>query len=101
MVFGASGLHEYNIVSELTTKGTKITLFRSNGEQWLEAARNEMILSLVNNGDGIKFSKKLRKLNFGELTELHILLNFEQSTDPNELNREVYRVVEDKTLVEI
>jgi hypothetical protein len=56
---------------------------------------------LVNNGDGINFDRKFKSLDYAELFELRLLLNFEQQIDNNSLNRKKYRIVEDKTLFEV
>ena len=100
MVLNHEGVHEYDIVKELTDKGEEITLFRSNNSTWNEQAKGEKILSLVNDGNEIKFDRKFKSLDYAELFELRLLLNFEQQTDDNPHNREKYRVVEDKTLFE-
>jgi len=100
MVLDHEGVHEYDIVKELTDEGEKITLFRSNNPTWTEQAKGEKIMSLVNNGNGINFDRKFESLDYAELFELRLLLNFEQQIDSNYLNRKKYRIIEDKTLFE-
>ena len=100
MVLDHEGVHEYDIVKKSTDKGEEITLFRSNNSTWTEQAKGEKIMSLVNNGDGINFDRKFKSLDYTELFELRLLLNFEQQIDNNSLNRKKYRIVEDKTLFE-
>jgi hypothetical protein len=100
IVLDHKGVHEYDIVKESTDKGEEITLFRSNNPTWTEQSKGEKIMSLVNNGDGITFDRKFKSLDYAELFELRLLLNFEQQIDNNSLNRKKYRIVEDKTLFE-
>lgn len=100
MVIDHEDIHEYDIVKELTDDGEKITLFRSNNPVWTSHARGERLLSLVNDGNGIKFDRKFKSLDYAELFELRLLLNFEQQTDDNPHNRKKYRVIENKTLFE-
>ena len=100
MVLDHEGVHEYDIVKESTDKGEEITLFRSNNPIWTSHAKGEKLLSLVNDGNGIKFDRKFSLLDYSELLELRLLLNFEQQTDANPINREKYRIIENKTLFE-
>lgn len=100
MVIDHEDIHEYDIVKELTDDGEKITLFRSNNPVWNSHARGERLLSLINNGDEIKFDRKFKSLDYAELFELRLLLNFEQQTDDNPHNRKKYRIIENKTLFE-
>lgn len=101
MVLDHEGVHEYDIVKELTDEGEKITLFRSNNPIWTEQAKGEKILSLFNDGNEIKFDRKFKSLDYAELFELRLLLNFEQQTDVNLLNRKKYRIIENKHLFEV
>ena len=101
MVLDHEGVHEYDIVKELTDEGEKITLFRSNNPIWTEQAKGEKILSLFNDGNEIKFDRKFKSLDYAELFELRLLLNFEQQTDVSLLNRKKYRIIENKHLFEV
>jgi hypothetical protein len=101
MVLNHEGVHEYDIVKELTDEGDKITLFRSNNPTWTEQAKGEKILSLVNDGNEIKFDRKFKSLDYSELFELRLLLNFEQQTDVCPINRKKYRIIENKHLFEV
>ena len=101
MVFNHENEHEYDIVSKLTDKGEKITVHRSNSKIWLNHARGEKILSLTNDGNSIKFNRKIKELDYGDLVVLRLLLNFEHQTDDNAINREKLRVIEDKTTFKV
>ena len=100
MVLNHEGVHEYDIVKESTDEGEKITLFRSNNPMWTEQVKGEKIMSLINDGNKINFDRKFKSLDYAELFELRLLLNFEQQTDDNPLNRKKHRVIENKTLFE-
>jgi hypothetical protein len=101
MVLNHGGVHEYDIIKESTDEGEKITLLRSNNPTWVDDAKGEKIMSLVNNGDGINFDRKFESLDYAELFELRLLLNFEQQIDSNYLNRKKYRIIENKYLFEV
>ena len=59
MVLNHEGEHEYDIVKELTDEGEKITTYRSNSKIWCSHVRGEKIMSVTNNGNGIKFENKI------------------------------------------
>lgn len=101
MVFDQENVHEYNIVVEETDKGVEYSLFMSDGEQWEEHAKGELILSMINNGDGVIFSKKLKKLDYGDLFAVRLLLNLENFMDENPRNQEKSKIVEEKIVVEL
>jgi len=95
MVLDHEGNHEYDlVVTNHYDYGRTISLFHSMGEQWSGDVRGELVLSMTNNGNGVKFDRKLKKLGYSELLYLRIILNFEYKTSGNPLDREDYRVVE-------
>lgn len=66
--------HDYNIqVGDPVT-----TLCRSNGAQWSESARNEVVGSLIDDGNGVtielKGKKKPISLDYMQMAELQLLL---------------------------
>jgi len=101
MVFDQENVHEYNIVVEETDKGVEYSLFMSDGEQWEEHAKGELILSMINDGDGVTFSKKLKKLDYSDLFAVRLLLNLENFMDENPRNQEKSKIVEEKIVVEL
>lgn len=89
------GLHEYVIEETTTKKGfRRLTLKHSNGEHWSSHVRGKKILSMTTTGNGVKFSKPLKSLDYDLLVEFRILINFEHQTDPNELNHAKYKILE-------
>ena len=101
MVFDQENLHEYNIVIEETDKGIEYSLFMSESEQWEEHAKGELIISMFNDGNGVTFSKKLKKLDYSDLFAVRLLLNLENFMDENPRNREKMKIVEEKIFVEL
>jgi len=101
MVLNHEGGHEYDIVKKLTDEGEKITIYRSNNQIWHSHVRGEKIMSITNNGNGIKFNKNIKELDYGDLVVLRLLINFEHQTDANPVNREKHGIIENKTLIEI
>lgn len=93
-----NGLHEYTITDKPTKNGRVISLFYSEGEQWTSHTRGEFIMKMKVTGDGVKFSKNTKSLQYDELHEMRLLMNYERETDTNELNKEkslVYEITED------
>ena len=101
MVLNHEGGHEYDIVKKLTDEGEKISIYRSNNQIWHSHVRGEKIMSITNNGNGIKFDKKIKELDYGDLVVLRLLINFEHQTDASPINREKHRLIENKTVIEI
>jgi hypothetical protein len=100
-VVDQEGQHEYTIVVEDTDKGEKFSLFTSNGSQWNDHAKGQLQLALTNDGNGCTFDRKMKKMDYSELLYVRLLVNFENQTDKHELNREKYKVIEMKTLLEL
>ena len=101
IILSKDGLHEYDLTVEDTKKGEKFSLFTSNGEQWNEPHKGKLLLSMTNDGDGIKFDRKLKVLDYAQLLYIRILVNFEHQNDRNPKNREKYRVIENKTVIKM
>jgi len=101
MVFDQENVHEYNIVVEETDKGVEYSLFMSESDQWNEHAKGDLVLSMINDGDGVIFSKKLKKLDYGDLFAVRLLLNLENFMDENPRNQEKSKIVEEKIVVEL
>lgn len=94
MVLDHNGTHEYNLtVINHGEYERTISLLFSNGEQWTDGVKGEMALSMTDNGNGVKFDRKLNKLDYSELLYLRILLNFEHKTTHITLDREDYIVI--------
>jgi hypothetical protein len=101
IVLNRDGLHDYNIEVEPIKGGRKISISNSEGEHWRSQAQGKLQLSMKNNGNGIKFDRKLKGMDYHELLCLRILINFEHQTDKNEMNRFNYKIVEDKTILKL
>jgi hypothetical protein len=87
--------YEYDITVEETDNGILTTLFNSSSTIWSESVKGKEIISMLNDGNGIKFSYKIgKKLGYAEVAELRLLLNFENSID-TELNKGGYKIIEE------
>ena len=96
----SDGQHEYDILDSTNNKGHRILkLFYSQEEFWNASIRGKLILKMVDTGNGVRFSKNGKSLNYSELAEMRLLMNFAKSTDENPAERngryEVYSRVED------
>jgi hypothetical protein len=88
------GNHEYNLVVEEIPCGTKLSLFTSNNELWTSHHREQLLLEMIDDGNGVKFSKKNKKMGYDELEVLRILINFNHKNDKREINRHGFTVAE-------
>jgi hypothetical protein len=89
------GNNEYNLVVEENTNGSKLSLYTSNNEVcWNSQHRDKLVLEMIDDGNGVKLSKKNKKMDYGELECLRILINFNHKTDKYELNRHEFTVAE-------
>ncbi len=101
MVFDQENAHEYNVVVAETDKGVEYSLFTSEGEQWNDHAKGELVLSMVDNGNGVNFSKKLKKMDYTDVFAVRLLLNLERFLDNNLKNQEKMKIIEEKIFVEL
>ena len=68
---------EYIIQVNDTDKGTEYVLSRSGSGCWTESCRNEIVLTLLDDGNGVKISPKIGKeLDYAHLSQLQLLLQF-------------------------
>ncbi len=96
LVLDHEGNHEYDLVvidHGSTFAVRTIELYYSNSEQWTSEVRGELVLSMTDNGNGVKFDRKFKKLGYDEMLEMRILLNFEHKTNSSELDREDHIVL--------
>lgn len=98
-VFDEKGNHEFNIIVEHKKKTTKYSILTSESDVW--TYKNDLQLSMVNNGNGIKFDRKIKKVDYSLLMCIRILTNFEQMTDVNPINQIKYEVVLDETTIKV
>lgn len=98
IVIGDNGEHDYNVTVIKTDKGKEYSIYNSDGEQWRTPAKGELILKMIDDGNGIKFDRKIgKKMDYHELLALHILLSVERKLDP----QMKYQVIENVSLIEV
>lgn len=81
------GLHEYTIIDKPTAKGRKISLFHSDAEQWTSHTRGTLIMSMTITGNGVRFSKNIKSMDYSQLYAMRLLMNYERETDTNGYNK--------------
>lgn len=71
-----NGLHDY----DLEIKDDVYTLYRSNEETWYPNVKGEVIMQMVNTGNGFKFTNQKKKnwLEYDEAVYMYILLAAEK-----------------------
>ena len=81
------GLHESTIIDKPTNKGRKISLFHSDAEHWTSHTRGTLVMKMTITGNGVRFSKNIKSMDYSELFAMRLLMNYERETDFNEYNR--------------
>lgn len=95
------GLHDYDIIVEdMEDKGVKYSIHMSRGEQYQTHAKGELVLSMTDTGNEIKFNKSLKEMDYSELLCLRILLTVENKLDEGDKSLK-YRIVENKPILEV
>lgn len=95
-----NGQHEYNIVEKPRKNGRILSLYYSNADFWTAHTRGKLAMKMTITGNGVRFSKNIKSLDYSELAQMRMLMNFEQATDSNEYNRlklQVYTSMNDTT----
>lgn len=101
IIDGDKSDHLYNIVIDEIDGFERVSLNYSNHAEWNNTIKDKTALSYINTGDSIRLNKKIQNLDYAQLFELRLLLNFEREIDTNEKNKEKSKVIENKTLFEI
>lgn len=67
--------HEFNLMVYESSDETTYVLGRSNANHW--TTPREIILSAVDHGNGVKFSKRYKAdMNYSDFCEMHVLMSF-------------------------
>ena len=102
LVITSKGEHDYNvIVEDIEGKGTKYSIHMSHGEQYQSHAKGELVISMLDTGNEIVFSKPIKKLDYAESLCLRILLSVEHDTSIGGMTPMKYRIIENKQVLEV
>lgn len=93
------GEHEFNITVEVIDKGTKYSIFASNNDIWTEQTKNELLLSMIDTGDDIKFDRRIRTMDYEVVQYVRILLQLEVFLDTN--LKDKYKLIEENVIIEL
>ena len=85
--------HEYDIYTEITNEGVVYKMYASNSERWAEHYRGKLLLSIIDDGNEYKFSRKLpQKMDYNAGSELYVLLSFINSIEKSIFKGEIVEV---------
>jgi len=102
LVITSDGLHDYNVVVEdIEDKGTKYSIHMSQGEQYNPHAKGELVMSMLDTGNDIVFSKPIKKMDYAESLCLRILLSIEHDISIAGMTPMKYRIIENKEILEL
>lgn len=80
----ADSKHEYDVIVIKTEMSTSYAMRYSNGEQWSDITKGQHILSATDDGDGIKFTEKIkRSMGYDNFVELRLFMEFIHNYDEN------------------
>jgi len=94
IVLDHEGVHEYDIIVKKSKKGTRFSIFASNGSDWTEHTKGELFLSMLDTGDGIEFDRDITKIEYDVVFCVRFLLNFELHLDTNPLEHKKYKIID-------
>ena len=103
MFFNEQGSHEYDIIVTDDENGKEYELRRSMSHAWCEQSRGEHLITLFDNGDGIKFKgdslpKPLKILDYSQVSELAIILQVMLHTDKF-INMQGCKIIAAETII--
>lgn len=70
---------EYIITETDTDDGTMYQLYRSLNETWSEDSKGELLVTMINDGNGYKFKYKhaeKKRLGYDEIEHLYLLIDY-------------------------
>ena len=89
-----NGNHEYDLTIENNDDVKVLTLSFSYSKEWVEHIRGTVAMQMFDDGNGVRFSKKLKHLDYSELLHVRLLINLEYKTDSNVCNQADYTALE-------
>jgi hypothetical protein len=70
---------EYIITETDTDDGTMYQLYRSMNDTWSEDSKGELLITMINDGNGYKFKYKhaeKKRLGYDEIEHLYLLIDY-------------------------
>lgn len=92
--------HEYDVFVEDKKNKRVFSIYTSDNETWNASHRKEHLLTMTNNGNGIKFDRKIKKIGYDELEYLKILISVEDKLTKEELKCK-YTIINSRDLIKI
>lgn len=90
--------YEYDIFVDVTDAGTEYRMYRSSNETWSENHRGELLIQATDDGNDLIFKHAFKKkLDYAEMSELYIFMNFMNQVDQM-YKGEIYHVKKIGTL---
>lgn len=80
--------YEYDILVSESKKGVLYELITSDNEVWTSHNRGKIVATLLDTGNGVKISNAKKTMDYSDLSELRILVNFMEAIYKNRVGRE-------------
>jgi len=93
-VFNENDEHDFDIIKRISSKKTTYILKRSINKQWAESARGEEVITIVDDGNGIKLSNVILskdELSYCQFLEIYILIRFIFQSDKHAGYGKIYK----------
>ena len=98
LILDEKGNHEYDLMVSEENQETTLSLYHSNGDQWTEYTKGTLAMEMLDDGNGVKFSKKLKKLDYSELAYVKILVNLSSELEKYKDSFIAVRVNDNETI---
>ena len=97
LILDEAGVNYFNIIVEETDKGVKTSIFASESGEWALHYKGELLASMIDDGNGVKFGKKIKRVGYDEMEHIRLLINFDYRMS-SQINQETHRFVEEDKL---
>lgn len=82
---------EHQVDYRVTIRDGVYSLYTSKADHWNDPYKDNILLKLTDDGNGVKLSKSMKKMDYCELHELEVLLNVYRR---EQLNSDKYHIAE-------
>ena len=100
MVINSDGKVEFDLVVIKDDKETCYSLFSSNSNVWSDDKKGKLLLSMINDGNGFSFDRKIKNISYHECEYIRIIINFEQMNSTNEADKAKFKIIESTNQIE-
>jgi hypothetical protein len=75
--------YEYDLFVDKVKDTTTYVLFYSQSQAWSSNTRGTQAMKMIDDGNGVKFTKNLKVMDYIDYAQARILMNFAQASSTN------------------